>query len=181
MEEWSRDFFFSSLNLLYNVSMSNTIIVYYSLEGNVDFLCRAMAKQNGADLCRLETVKEYPKKGLMKFLHGGRDASFGFKPELKTEVPDLSNYSRVILACPVWAGKMAAPLASYIEASDFTGKEVFAIVSSGGGSAEKCLAQISSSVEAKGSKLKDSVTFVNPIKNAEASLEKIKDFAQKIG
>ncbi len=91
--------------------MSDTIIVYYSLEGNVDFLCRAFAKSREADLA---------------------------------------------------------------------GKEIFAIVSSAGGSSEKCLAQISKALEEKGCSLKDSISFVNPIKVAEDALEKIKAFAQKI-
>ncbi|MBR6198830.1 MAG: NAD(P)H-dependent oxidoreductase [Spirochaetales bacterium] len=158
--------------------MSNTIIIYYSLEGNIDFLARAAAKEGGAELCRLETVKEYPKKGLMKFLHGGRDASFGFKPELKTTLPDLSAYERIIIGTPVWASKPAAPISSFLDKANLTGKNVSLIVSSAGGSPAKCIDIITKVVTAKGGIVTDSLAFVNPLKKPQESLDKIKNFIQ---
>jgi len=160
--------------------MNKTLVLYYSLEGNVDFLCKALANEASADLCRLETVKEYPKKGLMKFIHGGRDASFGFKPELKNSLPELSQYQSLVLGTPVWAGKMSAPLNTYINQSDFTGKYVYLLVSSAGGNAEKCISQITQLVEEKGGIVKDTLSFVNPKKNVDSSVSKIKDFVKKM-
>ena len=40
--------------------MADTLVVYYSLEGNVDFLARENADEMKADLLRPETEKEYP-------------------------------------------------------------------------------------------------------------------------
>ena len=154
--------------------MSNAIIIYYSLEGNIDFLARAAAKEDGAELCRLETVKEYPKKGLMKFLHGGRDASFGFKPELKTALPDLSAYERIIIGTPVWASKPAAPINTFLEQADFKDKNVSILVSSAGGSPAKCIDIITNVVTAKGGTVTGSLAFVNPLKKPQESLEKLK-------
>ena len=159
--------------------MANTIIVYYSLEGNVNFLARALASECGADVFRLETVKDYPKKGLMKFLHGGHDATIGYKPELKKK-PDISAYSRVVLGTPVWAGKMSAPLASFIDAADFSGKEVFSIISSAGGPTKKCAGQIAAEVQKKGGAVKAVESFVNPLRRGEEALEKIKAFAKNL-
>ena len=155
--------------------MSNAIIIYYSLEGNIDFLARAAAKESGAELCRLETVKEYPKKGLMKFLHGGRDASFGFKPELKTTLPDLSAYERIIIGTPVWASKPAAPINTFLEKADFKDKNVSILVSSAGGSPAKCIDIIKNVVTAKGGTVTGSLAFVNPLKKPQESLEKLKE------
>ena len=155
--------------------MSNTIIIYYSLEGNIDFLARAAAKEGGAELCRLETVKEYPKKGLMKFLHGGRDASFGFKPDLKTTLPDLSAYERIIIGTPVWASKPAAPINTFLDKADFNGKRVSVITSSAGGSADKCISIILDAVLAKGGMIDNSISLVNPLKKPQESLEKLKE------
>ena len=140
-------------------------------------MARALAKESGADLFRLESVKDYPKKGLMKYFHGGRDASFGYKPDLK-ETPDISSYGRVVLGTPVWAGKMSAPLASFIDSADFTGKEVFAVISSMGGPAKKCAEQISAEVQKKGGAFKGVEAFVNPLRRAEPALEKIKELAK---
>ena len=160
--------------------MADTLIIYYSLEGNIDFLMRALAKQSSADTCRLETVKEYPKKGLLKFLHGGRDASFGFKPELKTALPDMAQYSRIIIGTPVWAGKPSAPIMSFLDKADFSGKNVTIVASSAGGSADKCVNIITTAVTAKGGIVNGSYAFVNPLKNPQDSLDKITEIAEQI-
>ena len=160
--------------------MAATLIVYYSLEGNIAFVADALAKQLGAEVYRLETVKEYPKKGLLKFLHGGRDASLGFKPELKGTLPDLSGYEQVIVGTPVWAGKPSAPLAAFLDKVDFTGKKVSAFASSAGGSAEKCLAAIRAAAERKGAAFGAVQSFVNPLRSPEAALESVKTFAAQL-
>lgn len=160
--------------------MADTIIIYYSLEGNVDFLAKELSKELGADLCRLETVKEYPKKGFMKFFHGGKDVSFGVKPELKTVLPDLSKYSRVILGTPVWAAKPVPPINTFFDVADFSGKNVSIFASSGGGNAKKCLSIMRETVVEKGGNLVCEEEFCNPLKKQEESLAKLRTFAEKI-
>ncbi len=160
--------------------MSDILIVYYSLEGNVDFVAGKIAEETGADLCRLECVKEYPKKGLLKFYHGGKDVSFGNRPELKTEIPDLSGYDCVVIGAPVWAAKPAAPLNTYFDAADFTGKKVFIFASSGGGNSKKCLEIMAERVKEKGGTVSGSTDFWNPLKKSEKALEIIKSFAEAI-
>lgn len=160
--------------------MSDKIVVYYSLEGNVDYLAKEIASKTGADLLKLETVKEYPKKGLIKFLHGGRDVSFGFKPELKTEIPDLSAYSTIILGTPVWASKPAAPINTFFDKVSLRGKEVFAFASSAGGDATKCINTISALVANQGATFCGAESFANPLKNREAAQEKLDSLLKKL-
>ena len=160
--------------------MPDKIVVYYSLEGNVEFLAKEIASKTGADLLKLETVKEYPKKGLIKFLHGGRDASFGFKPELKTEIPDLASYGTVILGTPVWASKPSAPLNTFLDKVSLKGKEVFLFTSSAGGNADKCINAVSALIANQGGTFCGAESFMNPLKNKEASEEKLNSFVQKL-
>ena len=159
--------------------MADTLIVYYSLEGNIDFLARSLAKELDADLFRLETVKEYPKKGLLKFFHGGKDAVTGFLPELKAS-PDLTAYSHVIAGSPVWAGKCSAPMKAFLQAADFSGKRVSVFASSAGGNAKKCIQQIFDAVTERGGSAGASESFINPARSPESALEKIKAFATRI-
>ena len=158
--------------------MADTLVIYYSLEGNVDFVARDLAKKLDADVCRIETVKNYPKKGLAKFLHGGKDSVSGFKPELKNSLPDISSYSTVVIGTPVWAGKPAAPINTVLEKLDFEGKKVAAFASSAGGNAKKTLELISSKVRNAGVFCTES--FTSPLRDAEASISKIEAFAAKI-
>ena len=159
--------------------MADTLIVYYSLEGNVDFVSRELAKELGADLYRLQTVKEYPKKGLMKFVHGGRDTIKGFKPELKA-LPDLSAYKTILVGAPVWASKPAAPLNTFFDGADFSGKSVSLFASSAGGNSKKCLSIMREIAEKKGGTVKEEEEFTNPLKDPEKTIAQVEAFAERI-
>ena len=157
--------------------MANTLIVYYSLEGNIDFVARTLAKELGADTFRLETVKAYPKTGLAKFFHGGKDAVANSQPELKA-VPDVSAYQTIVVGAPVWAGRPAAPINTLFANVDVAGKNLAAFASSAGGSATKTLELIAE--KAKGTDVVAVASFKNPARNPESALADIKAFAEKI-
>ena len=160
--------------------MADTLIVYFSLEGNVDFVSRELAKELGADLYRLQTVKEYPKKGLMKFVHGGRDTIKGFKPELKGQLPNLSAYKTILVGAPVWASKPAAPLNTFFDGADFSSKSVSLFASSAGGNSKKCLSIMREIAGKKGGTVKAEEEFTNPLKDPEKTIAQVKAFAERI-
>ncbi len=160
--------------------MADTLVIYYSLEGNVEFLAKKLAESINADLFKIETVKEYPKSGLLKFFHGGKDVLGGYKPELKKSIPNLSAYDKIVIGSPVWAAKPAAPLNTLFEKADFTGKKCYAFASSGGGSVEKCLKIMAQGIEKNGGKLESTASFINPLKNEESALENLSNFVKTI-
>jgi len=159
--------------------MSKILIAYYSLEGNVDFVARNLAKEIGADLFRIETVKEYPKKGLAKFFHGGKDAVTNACPELKTPLPDLTPYDLIVIGTPVWASRPASPINTILKSADFTGKKIAAFASSAGGNTGKTFDAISTGLKNKG-RLFATASFKNPLRSNEAATEEIKRFAEEI-
>ena len=158
--------------------MSKSLVVFYSLEGNVEFVAKEIAKNLGADLLKLETVKEYPKKGLLKYFHGGKDAISNSAPELKTQIPDLSGYELFVIGTPVWAGRAAAPINTFLNAADFSGKKVAAFCSSASGNAGKTFESIES--KAKNAKLCETLSLKNPLRNAQTILDEINAFSEKL-
>ena len=160
--------------------MAKTIVVYYSLEGNIDFVAKKIAEKLGADIFRLETVKEYPKKGLLKYFHGGKDSVAGLKPELKGELPNLAEYEKIVIGAPVWASKPAAPINTFFEKAGLSGKSCFAFASSAGGNSAKCLEIMSAEISKKGGVVKACESFTNPLKKTDEALAKAEGFAQKI-
>ena len=91
-----------------------TAVVYYSLTGNAEYAAGIAAKELDADLIKIAPKKEYPKKGLGKFFHGGKDASFGLKPELLPYDFNADAYDTVVLATPVWASNITPPMRTFI-------------------------------------------------------------------
>ena len=112
-----------------------TLIVYYSLTGNTAYIAEKLAKGLGADALRLEAQKAYPDKGFKKFFWGGKSAVMGEKPALVPYTCDLSQYERVIIASPVWAGTFAPPLRTFIEdkREALNGKKFAALLCCAGG------------------------------------------------
>jgi len=159
--------------------MMKALVLYYSLEGNVNFAAETLAGELGADLFRVRTVKEYPAKGFAKFFHGGKDAVFSATPELKEALPDFSPYDTIVLGAPVWAGKPAAPMNTILANADFTGKKIAVFVSSAGGNGDSSIKIISEKAK-NASKVIAGLSLKNPGAHQEECKEQIKTFAEKI-
>ena len=114
-----------------------TLIVYYSLEGNTRWAAEALAARLGADTLRLVPKTAYPDKGFKKFVCGGKSAVMKETPELEPYEVDITQYARIILATPVWAGTLAPPLRTFIRKEDLKGKRFALVASSMGGSPGK--------------------------------------------
>lgn len=117
-------------------------VVFYSLEGNTRAAASGLAERLGADLVEVRPTKAYPTKGLAKFFHGGKDSTFGRTPQIEPVDLDPSAYDLVVLALPMWAGKAAAPMNTFIQGRDFGGTKVALVVSSASGNADSCVADI---------------------------------------
>ena len=118
-----------------------TLVVYYSLEGNTKEAAETIAEALGADVMVLQPVKDIPKKGLLKFLHGGAGATKSKGTELKPYTHDAASYDAIILGTPVWAGRPSMAMNQFL--SDLTAPEkvvgAFAFAAGGPRNCEKCL------------------------------------------
>ena len=118
-----------------------TLVVYYSLEGNTQEAAEKIASKLGADVMRLVPVKDIPKKGLLKFLHGGAGATKSKGTELMSYTHDTASYDAIILGTPVWAGRPSMAMNQFL--SDLKTPEkvigAFAFAAGGPGNCEKCL------------------------------------------
>ena len=116
-----------------------TLVVYYSLEGNTKDAAEKIAASLGADLMRLVPIKDIPKKGLLKFLHGGGGATKGQGTELQPYTADVSSYDATILGTPVWAGKPCMAVNQFISDLAKKDKVVGAWAIAASGKCDKCL------------------------------------------
>ena len=78
------------------------LIVYYSLEGNTQYIAEKMAEGFGSDsdVLRLVPKKAYLDKGFAKYFWGGKSAIMGEKPELEPYSVDFSLYDEIIIGFP---------------------------------------------------------------------------------
>lgn len=99
------------------------LVVYYSLEGNCDFVARTIAEETGGDLLRIKPKKEISASG-SKFFWGGAQVTMRQKPELKKLTKDPSKYDIIFLGTPVWAWTFTPPIRSLLKQVEFKDKKV---------------------------------------------------------
>lgn len=138
------------------------LIVYYSLDGDTEFVARELQKETGAELLRLQPKKEYPKNGAKKFLVGGMHALLGTGCELVPCSVDLSRYDCILLGCPVWAGRLASPMQQFLKEHPLQGKRVKLFLCHGDEKDEKPMARFKKALS--GNTVIADIAFVNPRK-----------------
>ena len=136
--------------------MPKTMILYFSragenyvrgsivnlAEGNTAVAARFAAEASGADLFRIEPERAYPARYRECTELAQGELSAGARPALRNPVPDLSAYSRVVVAGPVWWGTYPMAVLTALEGQDWSGKTVHALVThegSGFGNTERAL------------------------------------------
>jgi flavodoxin len=156
-----------------------TIVVYYSLEGNTDFVAKKIASELNADLLRLYPKKVYPKKGFSKYFWGGKSAVMGESPELEPYSFNAQNYDLVIFGTPVWAGTFTPPLRTFINENSLEGKNIAAFACQAGEGNPKKFAKLKNALGIEN--LEAELALINPKKRQSDSNEKkIKEFCQKL-
>ena len=91
------------------------IVVFYSLEGNTKRAADEIAKGLGAEVLEAVPEKDVKAEGAGKFAVGGMQAMTEKCPKLKNKPFDASAYDEIIIGTPVWAGKCAPAIRSFIK------------------------------------------------------------------
>lgn len=115
------------------------IVVYYSLDGNTKAAAERIAGELGYDIAVIEPVKPITAGGFKKILIGGKQAMFNEKPAIKPLRTDLKQYDLIVLGTPVWAGKAAAPVWTFINNCGVCDKIYAVFTLSGSGENVKCV------------------------------------------
>ena len=125
-----------------------TLVVYYSLEGNTEYVAEKIKESIGADLLKLVPKKAYHDKGFAKFFWGGKSAVMAEKPELEPYDVNLAEYDRIIFGFPVWASNFTPPIRTFVEDNkdELKGKKFASFVCQSGGGAEKALAKLAKTI-----------------------------------
>ena len=157
--------------------MADTIVIYYSLDGNCEMVAGHAARFAEADLVRIKTFKEIPKKGLMKMIRGGAGVVFGKKPKIVPEHVDLSGYENVILCYPIWAGSFPPAMNTFLSENKLHAP-LYVITSSASGDGLKSVDAVEN---VTGIKVSDSLHLKNPLKDRNRSRKFTESFITKNG
>ena len=103
-------------------STGKTLILYYSRTGNTRMTCEALQKSLNAQSIEIKDLTD--RSGSWGGLTGMLNTLFNMETGIEPEHPDLSSCSNIILASPLWAGKLAPAIRTLIARNKFENKKV---------------------------------------------------------
>jgi flavodoxin len=85
-----------------------TLIVYYSFTQNNAALARIIQQRLDCEMLKVETLRR--RSAFSIFL----DAAFGRKPAILKHNLPMANYEHFVFVGPIWLGKIAGPLKTFL-------------------------------------------------------------------
>jgi flavodoxin len=108
-----------------------TLVVYYSFTKNNELLAKQLQRQLGADIFKIETLKRRTLVSI--FL----DLFFKRKPSIRKHQLSLYNYDQFVFVAPIWAGKIATPLVTFLQEEKSSIRRYSFITLCGGGTGQR--------------------------------------------
>ena len=107
-----------------------TLVIYYSAEGHTKKIAEQIAENLQADLFEIAPAEPYTEDDLNWMDSNSRCTREYDDPKLRdialasTEVPNWSDYDRIIIGYPIWWGITAWPVNSFVKTQEFSDKTV---------------------------------------------------------
>ncbi len=122
--------------------MSKNLVIYYSRKGqnyvngdlknlnkgNTEIVAEYIQQAVGADLFEVDTKVPYSADYMTCIDEAKKEMQQKARPELKAMLSDISDYDNIVIAGPCWWGTYPMAIFTQLEALDFTGKNVFALM-----------------------------------------------------
>ncbi len=109
------------------------LIAFFSWGGNTRGIAEEIQSQTGADLFEIELVNPYSTDYNTVLDQAQHDQNIQARPEIKNHAENFEQYDTILLGYPNWWASIPMPIASFLEAYDFSGKTIIPFCSHGGG------------------------------------------------
>ena len=132
--------------------MAKILILYYSRagenyvngkiqsleKGNTQICAEYIQKAVGGDLFRIETAAKYPEDYYACTDTAKEELQKKARPELKQALDSIDSYTHVFVCGPCWWGTYPCAVFTQLEKLDWTGKNVFALMTHEGSGLGHC-------------------------------------------
>lgn len=107
-------------------------------KGNTEICAEFIQKAVGGDLFEIDTVKPYSADYMTCTAEAKDELRAKARPELKEALADIAAYDNVFICGPCWWGTFPCAVFTQLEALDFTGKKVMALMTHEGSGLGHC-------------------------------------------
>ena len=105
--------------------IENTLIIYYSRTGKTKLVCDILEENLDAHVLEIEDPVD--RTGQLGYMKSAYDAFTHRHTSIEPEQPDLSLYSFIIIASPIWSWNLCTPIHTLFEKNSFEGKKIILI------------------------------------------------------
>ncbi len=120
--------------------MKNVLVVYYSRSGHTQTLAESIAHQGGWSLFRIEDATM--RIGIFGYMRSAMSVLFGVKSDIRYSGPSPAAFDLIVLGGPVWVGKMASPLHTFVANHRHEFKALALFCTCGGSGGDKAMADL---------------------------------------
>ena len=164
-----------------NNNLANTdkkiLIAYFSYSGNTEAMAKEVQNQVGGDLLEIKRKKEYSSSNLTN--EAKAEIENKERPELADKISNINEYDVVFVGYPVWWHSTPAPVNSFLESYDLSGKTIIPFCTSGGSDIEETIDSFKSSCNS--SKISEGLTLSGSSVNSDNGKTKIKNWITNLG
>lgn len=107
-------------------------------KGNTEIVAEKIQALTGADMFKVETVKEYPFDYYDCCAVAKQELKDDARPKLVRSIESISEYDTIYIGTPIWYGHVAMAIFSAIEGLDFSGKNIKLFVTHEGSGLGNC-------------------------------------------
>ena len=115
--------------------MDHILLTYYSRTGNTERVAEEIATACHATVEKLQETRW--RSGFLAYLRSGREAWKKIAAPIQPTKEDPTHFDVVALGTPVWAGHLASPMRTYVEAHARKSRQVAFFCTQGGAGADK--------------------------------------------
>lgn len=112
----------------------NVLVIYYSQKGATRTVAEELQRQLGADIMEIEASTPYDGDYEATISRWMSETENNARVEINPVDINLEDYSTIFIGAPIWGGKFASPMQTFLIDSDLGGKKIvtFATFGSGG-------------------------------------------------
>lgn len=146
------------------------LITYFSYSGNTEIVAKEIQNQLGGDLFEIKRKGNYSNVS-----EEAKDEIENKKrPELEEKIDSIEDYDIIFVGYPIWHHSTPAPVNTFLESYDLSGKTVIPFATSAGSDIEETLESFKSSCNSN--KILEGITISGSSGNSNSGKDKIKNW-----
>jgi len=144
---------------------SKPIIVYYSRTGKTRIVANGLMDQLSCETAEIKSIED--RSGFFGVLTCVLDQLLERDAQIEPLKKDVTVYNPIIIATPIWLGKLSSPARTFIKQSGLNGKEVYIVLTYNGSLTEEKENILKEGLTSQGINLKELYKVVTKEKTDE--------------